>query len=88
MSLFGKLIAYHDRWLLNDSARVKPWMSFLLGAVGVLGVALSWLSNSTEAKWLAAISGFAVGIAAEKFSQAQVRRVRLKFEKSKSITLQ
>ncbi len=87
MSLFAKLVEHHDRWLLKDSARVKPWMSFLLGVVGVLGLALSWMSNSTETKWLAAISGFAFGIAAEKFAQAQVRRVQLKVAKSKSTTL-
>ncbi len=86
MSLLGKMIECHDRWLLSDSARVKPWMSFLLGAVGVLGLALSWVSESDESKWLAAISGFAVGIAAEKFAQAQVRRVRLKFLKSDATT--
>jgi hypothetical protein len=86
MSLFNKLIELHDRWLFKDSALVRPWLSLVLGVVGMAGLVLCWFVDATETKWLAAFSGFAVGVAAEKFAQAQVRRVQLKFTESEPIT--
>lgn len=84
MSILSKLLEIHDRWLYADSARVKPWMSTLLGLVGASGLAMSLLSDTHSSKWLAAISGFAIGVAAEKFAQVQILRVRRKFSSSAS----
>lgn len=79
MAFVKAVIEWHDRWLLADSARVRPWMVFALGAVGVAGLSLCLFMEMSERQWLAALSGFAVGIAAEKFAQKQIRRVKAKF---------
>lgn len=82
MAIIKVMVEWHDRWLLADSARVRPWMALALGAVGVAGLCLCLFIEMNERQWLAAISGFAIGIAAEKFAQKQIQRVKAKFSVS------
>lgn len=79
MSWFRSIIELHDRLLARDIARTRPWMIFLLLIAGILGIPLGMLSDHHLSKYLVAISGFATGVAVEKFAQIQVRRVEKKF---------
>jgi len=78
MTFLEKIVDLHDRLLTRDLARTRPWMIVLLLVAGILGFALGVLSDHSLSKYLTAISGFAVGVSAEKFAQVQVRRIERK----------
>lgn len=80
MTFFKRLVELHDRLLMRDLARTRPWMIVLLLMAGLLGLCLGILSDHNLSKYLTSVSGFAVGVAIEKFAQTQVRRVERKFK--------
>lgn len=80
MIFFKRLVELHDKLLMRDLARTRPWMIVLLLMAGLLGLCVGILSDHSLGKCLTAVSGFAVGVAIEKFAQTQVRRIERKFK--------
>lgn len=78
MSLIQKWIDIHDRLLLADYSRVRPWMVFFLLISGLFGLYIGWYSDHEFSKHLLVVASFSIGLSMEKFVHFQIRRIEKK----------
>jgi|GEM_PF-806739 len=75
MWITNKIRKLHDATLRSELSRPQRQFKGLLFTAGLLGALFGWQAEEAVGKCLLLSSGLALGLAAEKFAQSQIKRV-------------
>jgi hypothetical protein len=76
MNFIHKIVRRHDALLLREisrpALRLGPWLFF----IGLGAALVGWDTEGDAGKCLLLSGGLALGLAAEKFAQFQIKRIK------------